>query len=133
MQFKVIELSTFISTKSQNKYGLGFSEPYSIWFVYPKDSKPLVVKGMSEEVQNYVERNYPLALCRYTMWKNGQSRGGWRFTGTSRYISREGRRYKVSIYSLHPYKSRLIRQFTLRRVPRKWIPEFEIGSDSGEH
>jgi len=116
---KTIELSRFEKTKSSR---FGGTQAFVIYFVYPKNGEAVVVKGMSEEVEKYVKEHYPIAFYRYTMWRNGFGRGYWRFTDRYRFISHEGRRLRVTIYHKN---GDLKRVFTLRRIPHKWIPEFD--------
>jgi hypothetical protein len=122
IMMQVIELSEFKSTKvAQPASWRRISEPYAIWFVYPKDQQPVVVKGMCSEVAAFVMKTYPKALCRYTYWKNGSERGGWKFTCPKMYVV-EGRRRKiVTIYTADNNP----RELSFRRLPKKWIPEFD--------
>ncbi len=118
---KTIELSKF--EKTRRKYG--GTQPFVIYFVYPKDGEPVVVKGMYDAVEKYVKQTFPLALYRWTMWVDGGSRGGWSFTCEGRYIHRKGRRHELSVYD----GNKLVRKLSFRRVPRKWIPEFDLSND----
>ena len=99
--------------------------PWAIYFIYPKDGEPVVVKGMSKDVVQYVREHYPVALVRYTFWKDGVSRGHWMFTNSNhpiryhepgRFVMRDGRRWKVMIGD---------RTYSFRRLPKRWIPEFD--------
>ena len=109
---KTIELSKF----EANTVGT----PWAVYFVYPKDGEPVLVKGTSDEVFSYVKENYPVALIRYTYWRNGISRGGWRFTSSHRYVIRAGRRWRVSVK-----RGDYWYDYSFRRLPKKWIPEFD--------
>ena len=108
---KTIELSGFEKRHP--------SCPWAMYFVYPQDGEPVVVKGMSRDVVQYVREHYPVALVRYTYWKDGVSRGHWMFTNSNherRFVVRDGRRWKVWIGD---------RTYSFRRLPRRWIPEFD--------
>lgn len=117
---QTIELSKFHKTKT-----FGMSDPYVIYFVYPKDGQPVMVKGMYREVDEFVKEKYPMAIYRWTMWKDGKSRGHWGFTCPNRYaietVVNGHRRIKITIY--HDNRGRV--EFTLRRMPKRWIPEFD--------
>jgi ABC-type sulfate transport system substrate-binding protein len=118
---QTIELSKFHHTKTH-----GFADPYVIYFVYPKDGQPVMVKGMYREVEAFVKETYPMSFYRWTMWKGGESRGSWGFACKDKYametIVDGRRRVEVSIFN----NRTLVRKFTLRRMPKKWIPEFDV-------
>jgi hypothetical protein len=110
------------------------SKPYAIYFVYSKCGRKCVVKGMSEEVREFCQKNFPEALLRYTFWKDGRSRGGWTFTKPKIYaqeISRilssdenEKCKKRRGIRVIKYYDNRF-EEFYFRRMPKKWIPEFD--------
>jgi hypothetical protein len=120
---KEIILSEFKPTDKQ---------PFAIFFVYPKDGEPIVVKGMCDEVKNFVNSSFPNAIYRYTFWNDGVSRGSWSFaksSESSRYICTATDKlgnYKRG-YDIRIYKDRkLVKTLYLRRIPHKWIPEYDV-------
>jgi len=118
---KIIELSKF----SPSRRSYGGSEPFAMYFVYPKGEEPCLVKGTSDEVRDYVDKHFPIALFRYTFWQNGKSRGHWQFTGSGRYISYNGRKIVVHIHD----SPKNVRELSFRRLPHRWIPEFDQKND----
>ena len=106
----------------------GRSEPYAIYFVIIPE-KNVVVKGMADEVSDYVKKNFKKAIWRYTYWHGGESRGGWGSTHMI-YISDPGKipgqdpnKHPVMIFGED--KSKPI-AFSLRRIPKKWIPQYDL-------
>jgi len=115
MKYKTIELSKFEKTKGS----------YSIYFVYPKNGQPVVIKGMHKYMGPYIKKHYPMALVRYTFWENGRSRGSWCFTCKGIYVSqnyKSNKRYTVKKYMSNG--NIVTKQF--KRLPKKWIPFFDI-------
>jgi hypothetical protein len=68
---ETVTLGTFKTTYSE----YGGSQPWAIAFCYPA-SGPVVVKGMSKQVYDYVNTLPPATVC-YTHWKHGKSCGYW--------------------------------------------------------
>jgi hypothetical protein len=119
-----IELSGYKKIKFEDGYG--GSQPYVMCFVYPKGAQPRIVSGMCAEVHGYVREHFPMSFYHTTYWQNGKSRGMWGFTAKHRYMSqgRDGR-YEISIYD----GCKFVRKLSLKRMPHKWIPEFDIDID----
>lgn len=136
MQLREVELSKFQQTNRR----WGGSEPYTICFVYTQDGDNFVLKGMCDLIEAYLEnlaeeKNF--LYCK-TFWRDGQCRTHWRFEskkdGIKRsvlhtqiartkndydeygYVYRGRMRYSIKIGE---------KGFTLRRMPKKWIPEFD--------
>jgi len=132
MKLEEIVLSEFKSTTSDGYFLDGYdsseSNPYAIFFVYSKCGKSCVVKGMSKEVKEYCKKHFPQALINYTFWKNKRHRGGWRFNGKDIYVGNYvGKDNKRRGYSVAIYKNReLVKSLHFRRMPKKWIPEFDF-------
>lgn len=114
--YKEIELSKYRKTGRR----FSDSDPYTIAFVYPKDAPPYVVKGMCDEVKEYIQVYSPVAFYRYTYWFNGKSRGGWKFTMPLIYVWQKNKRFEVT-----DYRSGKGRIMSFRRMPHRWIPEFD--------
>lgn len=115
MKLPEIELSGFNHTPR--------NDPYTICFVYPKDKPPVIIKGMYTRVYEHLHQYYLVALYRMSFWYAGETRGYWGFTEPRKYVGARGRRKKISLFDK---SGQLVREFTLRRMPKKWIPEFEI-------
>jgi hypothetical protein len=122
----------------------GSRNPWTMFFVYCKDGSSFIVKGHPHSCEQYVLCNckHP-CLVRYTYWKDGVSRGSWTFydaftklqywkngqwlqtnivtTKIRRFIRREGNKYKLIVFS----ENKKVLEKTFKRVPHKWIPEFD--------
>jgi len=110
--------------------------PYTIYFVYPELGRqertpdPVVVKGTSEGCKKYVKKHFPFCLYRYSYWKKGKSRGGWRYQGRAIYISEHrpvlghpGRIEKASRgYSVMMYVKGKMTHMFFKRIPHRSIP-----------
>lgn len=119
---KEIVLSPFMKTRNQ----YGYSLPYSIAFVYPKNKPVVVVKGMYHLVKDYVEKHYPISVFRMTNWQNGESRGGWyssKNCGIYFKSVKLGNRNKFEI-KVYTDKTNYIQKI-VRRIPHKWIPFYD--------
>ena len=126
MKLHEVQLSPFISTRSP----YGYAMSYCIAFAYPKLWQPFIVKGMSAEVRQFIDR-YDMALIYITYWRGGVCRGLWQFNnksgGTLRYY------YTHVSHSKHKHHrveimqdGVIVKTLYFRRMPRKWIPEFNI-------
>lgn len=102
------------------------NDPFTIAFVYPKNGQPLVVKGSASAVNGYLKR-FPMALVNITYWKNKQSRNFWRFTCQNVYLRRVSDTQSGFQLRVYDTKSRqLVRTKRFKRVPHKWVPEFDV-------
>ena len=117
----------------------GRSEPYCMLFVYtPTDN--ILIKGMPDACNRYVDQHYPICVYRYTYWKNGVSRGTWRCgKGMRMDIHKvrednhsrfgdigDGRKvWEVTTYV--PGSGRMIegRTVRIRRLPHRWISLYD--------
>jgi len=119
---KIIELSKFTpSGKDSHASYYSQSQPFAIYFVYPQNGENVIVKGMSREVRDYVLKHYPMALFRYTYWQKGEHRGDWCFSGRGRYVNWDKKKRKYKFIFFSGPKSKV---FYLKRMPHRWIPEF---------
>lgn len=83
---------------------------------------------------DYCKPKVGVALVNYTFWCKGRHRNRWRFEGTNDvYVFqreiKDRKRYVVSIYDGN---DELVREISFRRMPTKWIPEFNSDSKKGE-
>lgn len=127
----VIELSKFVPAPAkeplENFWQRKESHPFAINFVYTPEGF-FVVKGRSDEVQQYIDARFPKYLVRYTYWKNGQSRGSWRSNLPiywSKYNSklyRSEKHYTLSINTADGFKENVLR---VRRIPKVWLPIYD--------
>lgn len=121
MQTEVIEVGKFRKTK--DSFG---TQPFCIAFVYSKFGN-FVVKGMSREVETYIAQKFPFCFYKYTFWKNGESRGGWKTpNGLALYFSpkkiKNRTRFVVSMNTTNGWQSDIL---TFRNMPKKWLPIFD--------
>lgn len=112
----------------------GFSpkdtQPFTIAFVYCQDGREYCVKGMMEEVESYIEENYPKSIYRITYWKDGKSRGSWRSPDASGiYVRRSWKNehddnsrygYRVSFKTELGFESMFFRNF-----PKRWLRDYD--------
>lgn len=122
MQMPVIELGKFCKTYSNLTSN---TEPFCIAFVYTKDGNH-VVKGMTPEVEAYIKEKFPRSFYRYTFWKNGISRGGWRAPRWfklyfSQRIIGKRQKYIVSMQTKDGFKQLP----AVRNLPKRWLPVYD--------
>jgi hypothetical protein len=145
--YETIELGKFQTTKGDYT-----TQPFTISFVLTPDNTWRVVKGMSDDVDEYVKKHFPICLCNKTYWKNGKSRSHWTFYGIQAYISwrkkvenRLRHDFSDEAYQKHR-KARLAFQLMVfppgnegkptiqwfRRVPRKWLDVYNLAAPEKE-
>lgn len=114
---------------------------YVLCFVYSKFKGNFVLSGYMREVKKYLEMNYTNYFCNYSLWYRGLHRDIWEFWKTSTTIHEP---QKDSTYlkgkerwcwSVSPeYKwsetaeeKQIRKENTLyfKRLPKRWIPEFD--------
>lgn len=114
----IIEVGKFKTTR-----GKFFSTiPYSIAFVTTQDNKKYIVKGMSEEVEDYIKSNFPInSLINYSFWKDGKSRSYWKFNGI---VASWSKKNDNKYYFCYADENGIFHDDVLavRRIPRNWIP-----------
>lgn len=97
------------------------TNPYTIAFVYPKDSDAFVLKGGSKDVSGYLEKLDIVAAVNKTFWKRGVQRNFVIFYGINAMYSKDSKKGK---YTLLFYKDKQrIEVKKVRRIPRKWPVE----------
>lgn len=106
--------------------------PYTISFIYPKDSDPFVVKGGSNDVEMYL-RDFNKIKIPYvkhdTYWRHGTHRR--RVTienlgnGIKGYVSGINKK-RTGYFEIILNRSfqRIFRK-EVKRIPRKWIKELD--------
>lgn len=96
--------------------------PFEIAFIYA-DSGNFVVKGMSDIVSDFLQREYKHYFANRTFWANGVHRSYWSGC-TGVYIKRQQAKKRriwcVQLGNHWKFKQSL----TYRRLPKKWLPEW---------
>lgn len=119
---------------------------YTICFVYSKYKGNVVVKGYRREVKKYVEETFKTHyFCNYSLWHLGENRDIWEFWKNDVHISQPHRtskafkgkdrwKFKVYVYADLYYrhdeteekkKERESKILWFKRMPKRWIPEFD--------
>jgi hypothetical protein len=109
-------------------------EPFSIAFVYQKQSPLVVVKGAADAVGAYINLNFTRAVYYLTYWQSGKCRGLWKTSADlSIYWSQKQigsrQRWVLSMLTKDGFKDNVL---TVRRVPRSWIKEYNYAIGKGE-
>lgn len=120
MKLQEIDLGPFKRTKG---------DLYGMWFVYAPEGN-FLVKGMFGLCEEYVKKNFSKYIARWTMWKNGKSRGHWQCSeGMHLSILSRIDKYGMIDYSKRmKYKvifSKSDEILEFRRIPKKWLPEYD--------
>ena len=106
-----------------------YGNPYAIAFVYPKVGNPFIIKGGKTECVGEVYNLPGSAFIMLTEWKGKiVSKKSYKYTlGRGRHVAAVTIK---SIYSKHKmiWTDHLgnTQIKTVRRIPRKWIHEFEF-------
>lgn len=122
------------------------SEPFVIAFLITPSGN-WIIRGGSDGVRKYIEKNFRQYIVQYTWWQDGLSRSHWsgsegifvkelRGTSPDRLGERYGRSlmcrgerkyFHISLSTIDGFKpSALI----LRRMPKVWLPEYNQASKS---
>lgn len=91
--------------------------PYSIYFIYPKDESPFIIKGGANDLEKWIERYKTPAIVHITYWKHGFSRRVIQIINVDRNIYT----YKKKGKWLVSLNGEVIK--TIKRIPRKWMKE----------
>jgi hypothetical protein len=103
-------------------------------FVYSKNHGNFILKGYRGEVDKYLKKNYTHYFCYVSMWHHGRTRGHWNFWKPDVTIyepSKSNReckwKYRIIKYSksYNSYHNDKEIEIRLKRLPKKWIPEFD--------
>ena len=121
---------------------------YTLAFVYSKHKGNVVVKGYRREVEEYIKKNFTHYFVNYSLWYLGSHRDIWEFwkkgigihqpTKTTRRgrIKEKDRKFCVREYvdwnydlseeeREKRYQEVEERALYFRRMPKRWIPEFD--------
>ncbi len=120
MKLQEIDLGPFKRTKG---------DLYGMWFVYTPQGN-FLVKGMFGLCEQYIKKNFSKYIARWTMWKNGKSRGHWQCSeGMSVSILSRMDKFGMIDYSQRlKYKvvfSKSEETLEFRKIPKKWLPEYD--------
>jgi len=107
---------------------------YCLCFVYSKYNSNFVLKGYMREVEEYLKKNYTHYFCNYSLWNCGQSRDIWYFwkkeVGIFDVSVKERRKGKKT--EVRPWRDSemteeelVAKTFKFKRLPKRWIPEFD--------
>lgn len=105
-------------------------------FVYSKNHGNFILEGYRGEVEAFLKKNYTHYFCYYSMWRNGRSRGYWKFwKDASVQIyepSKISKKWKYRVIKYKPsdgYGYRIStkkeeRVLEFKRLPKRWISDF---------
>jgi hypothetical protein len=102
-------------------------------FVYSRDHGNFILEGYRKEVEEYLKKNYTHYFCYFSMWHQGHSRGHWHFWKNNIGIFKPSKDQKTWKYAVRPYtggdhklsEEELNKKtFKFKRLPKRWIPEF---------
>lgn len=111
---------------------------YCLCFVYSKYKGNFVLKGYMREVEEYLKKNYTHYFCNFSLWYLGQNRDIWSFwkKKVGIFIPSDRDRGKGKKITVRPYtdwydrteeteKENKERELSFKRLPKRWIPEFD--------
>jgi hypothetical protein len=122
-----------IDIPSDGKRGMS-GGAYCLCFVYSKYKGNFVLKGYMREVEEYLKKNYTYYFCNYSLWHLGQNRDIWHFWKKDIAIfdvsikdRKKGKKSEIRPWSdSEPDEEiREAKTFKFRRLPKRWIPEFD--------
>lgn len=135
----IVELP-YVKYSEEHFEGFGYRHtekrfnPFEIVYLYFKNKKPLIVKGDSASIKDYLKTNHSKDnyVAHYTTYMGGKS-----FSHTDAHLAN----YKYRVYLMRDYDPSLPRRkllkvydknsstkiFTkrMRRIPRGWIKELD--------
>lgn len=95
----------------------------SMFFVYSRNNGNFILRGFRGDVEKYLKQHYTHYFYYVSMWYNGRPRGYWKFWKDSIYILSPSITQKKRKYTIASPNSE-IKDINLKRLPRRWIPEF---------
>jgi len=118
---------------------------YTLCFVYSKFDGNFVLRGYSAEVEEYLKKNYTHYFYNLSLWYHGDNRDIWRFWKDDVMVHQPHRDSKIFKgkdrwkWQVKPYtgchswdddyeeKKKLAeeKQLWFKRMPKRWIPEFD--------
>ena len=136
-----------VEIASDGKSGMA-GGAYVLAFVYSKFKGNVVVKGYMREVEDYIKKNFTHYFVNYTLWYMGSHRDIWKFWKKdigihepTRRIKRKNIPKKDRMFRVRPYvswdydlspeerekqhKEADEKQLVFKRMPKRWIPEFD--------
>ena len=124
-----------IEVPAEGKSGW-YDGSYCLCFVYSKYNGNFVLKGYYREVKDYLKKNYTHYFYNMSFWHKGFSRNIWNFWKKDIGIfepsireRKKGNKTKVRPYSCS-YENKSDEEikektFYFKRLPKRWIPEFD--------
>lgn len=127
--------------------------PFAIVFLYSKTGN-MVLKGNIDMIRDYINQNHPRSFYRVTYWQDGKEKfGTWDspclcihrgryqhvLEGRKHFwlnqpvtISHFNKKYSICTYNPSaPFGKKFgEKKLQLKRIPNKWIPEFDALIDS---
>lgn len=105
---------------------------FTLCFVYSKYNGNFIIRGYRKEVMEFLEKNFTHYFCYISMWNDGQSRGHWKFwkdnnvtifapSPRSKYMPS----YKYKVVKYYPNSFDRMIELKFKRMPHRWIPEFD--------
>jgi len=127
-----------IEVKAEGKTCWG-DGAYCLCFVYSKYNGNFVLKGYYREVKEYLKKNYTHYFYNMSLWHKGFNRDIWGFWkkdigifNVSLRERKKGKKTQVRPYSYYGGEENRIskeelqaKTFEFRRLPKRWIPEFD--------
>jgi hypothetical protein len=115
-------------------------DAYTLCFVYSKYNGNFVLRGYMKEVEAFLKKNHTHYFYNLSLWSNGFSRDIWGFWKDGFFIHKPDKKY--SKYSGANYKwsvgrytdsylsdgenqIRKEKRLQFKRLPKRWIPEFD--------
>lgn len=102
---------------------------FSIYFVYPKDEKPVTITGEYQDVYNYIVKNYPYCIFNRTLWKSKTCiRSSWSSTRNIFINKKKLKDRIVWFVCVFENDQSNCKQLTFRNLPKKWIPDYNLAT-----
>ncbi len=114
---------------------------FTLCFVYSKYNGNFVLRGFSREVEEYLKKNYTHYFYNMSLWHQGANRDIWHFWKDNIGIHtphRKSRIFKgndrwkfqvipyVNWYDEEAEKIANEKILWFKRMPKRWIPEFDL-------
>ena len=108
---------------------------FCLCFVYSKYNGNFILSGYFDEVNTYLKKNYTHYFYNKSLWCQGFNRDIWGFWKDGIMISKasiygrmKGKKTVVRPYRFNKMDEEEIKAktFYFKRLPKRWIPEFDI-------
>jgi len=112
-----------------------------MYFVYAPEGSFLLTGQNSDNIKEYIDSHFPICIYRWSCWQNGKSRGMWQAKHPNLYVFITSRREVKERSAEYVYRKKTnkmtvefiqkgisnpkIVTFTCRRMPNRWIPEWD--------